>query len=76
MEAIARPQAEMSSFIVAAILAVLPNLAQEIMTKFVDQLVEIGVEVADDLKSVTAVDIENLLKPIQLRKLLAAWSGK
>jgi len=54
---------------------VLPQLTEDLTTKLVQKLEGIGVEVEDDLKLVTESDLSDVLKPIQVRKLLSCWSG-
>jgi len=53
----------------------LPQLTEDLMTKLVHKLESIGVEGEDDLKLVTESDLSDVLKPIQVRKLLSCWSG-
>jgi hypothetical protein len=49
-------------------------ITDEVMETLVDKLVEIGCETLDDLKLVTASDLESVVKPIQARKLLLEWT--
>ena len=59
----------------SAVKRVLPQLTEDLMTKLVQKLEGIGVEGEDDLKLVTESDLSDVLKPIQVRKLLSCWSG-
>ena len=61
--------------IAAAITSVLPTIGAEAVFQLVSRLLDIGVEDVCDLRIVTEDAIGNLVKPIQLRKLLNAWSG-
>ena len=59
----------------SAVKRVLPPLTEDLMTKLVQKLEGIGVEGENDLKLVTESDLSDVLKPIQVRKLLSCWSG-
>ena len=51
----------------------LPALPDGLLDAVVDRLTEAGVEMTADLKYVEERDLDDILKPIQLRKLLHAW---
>lgn len=54
--------------------ATLPKLTEETLTTVLTKLQdEVGVDEPDDLQYVTADDLQELLKPIEVRKLLVAW---
>ena len=55
---------------------VLPFLHKDQMEKLKQKLLECGVETDDDLRYIKEDDIKDILKPIQMRKLLGAWSSK
>jgi len=56
-----------------AVKDVLNNLAEETVTCIVDKLEECGVETIYDLSFIVETDFSDILRPIQIRKLLAAW---
>lgn len=55
---------------------VLPSLADGIVTTIAQGLLDSGVEDRADLQYVEEADLRQFLKPIQCRKLLAAWKPK
>ena len=58
------------------ILRVLPTLQPDTLDSLLRTLLEdVGVEGLDDLQLVTREDFGDLLKPIQVRKLLSAWKA-
>ena len=57
-----------------AILAVLPSLPEQTLSSLQEKLASIGVESKSDLKLIKEEDLQELLRPIQCRKLLQAWS--
>ncbi len=57
-----------------AISSILTTISAELLQSVVQKLTdEVGVQSKEDLSLVSANDFGNLLKPIQVRKLLAAW---
>ena len=64
----------MSSVSSEAISSVLPSLSATDVDHILQKLSEIGVESLSDLQHVTESDLVPLLKPVQARKLLSAWS--
>jgi hypothetical protein len=56
------------------IVSVLPNLAADAINNVVAKLDDIGIEIVDDLQHVEQQDLVPLLKPIQARKIMDAWS--
>ncbi len=60
----------------AEVLAVLTSLSNEDALLIVQVLLDdVGVETVDDLRYVEPSDL-NMLKPIQVRKLIAAWNSE
>ncbi|KAL6466696.1 hypothetical protein MHYP_G00245000 [Metynnis hypsauchen] len=57
-----------------AILSVLPSLPEQTLSSLLEKLVSTGVECKSDLKLIKEEDLQELLRPIQCRKLLQAWS--
>lgn len=53
--------------------SILPNLLPELLEEVIEQLASLGVETIDDLKLVESTDLP-MLKPIQVRKLIAMWT--
>jgi len=54
--------------------AVLPNISEDSIAQILTRLADIGVESSQDLQHVTEEDLSAVMRPIQARKLLAAWS--
>lgn len=57
----------------SAISDALPSLPLALANGVLDQLVDVGVESVGDLRFVTEDDL-SMLKPIQRRRLIDAWS--
>ncbi|KAL6486234.1 hypothetical protein MHYP_G00056260 [Metynnis hypsauchen] len=57
-----------------AILSVLPSLTEQTLSSLLEKLVSTGVECKSDLKLIKEEDLQELLRLIQCRKLLQAWS--
>lgn len=57
-----------------AIGAALPGLANEVMAAVEDALEKLGTTTRDDLRFITEGDLLPVLKPIQARRLVAAWA--
>ncbi|MEQ2227552.1 hypothetical protein ILYODFUR_038772, partial [Ilyodon furcidens] len=57
-----------------AIRAVLPGLSQEVLAALEDVLENLGTTTTDDLQYITEGDLLPVLKPIQARRLVAAWA--
>ncbi|XP_054887876.1 uncharacterized protein LOC129361166 [Poeciliopsis prolifica] len=57
-----------------AIRAVLPGLSQEVLAALEDVLEKLGTTTADDFQYITEGDKLPVLKPIQARRLVAAWA--
>lgn len=57
-----------------AIAAVLPDLPDQVLMSVEDTLKALGAVTADDLKYITEGDLLPVLKPIQARRLVAAWA--
>lgn len=57
-----------------AITAVFPDLPEEVLTSVEDALKALGTETTDDLQYITEGDLLPVLKPIQARRLVAAWA--
>ena len=55
---------------------ILPSLSSEKVTDVVKCLTESGVETVADLQFVQEGDLLDVLKPIQIRKLMQAWKLK
>lgn len=58
----------------SAITAVFPDLSAEVLTSVEDTLKALGTETADDLQYITEKDLVAVLKPVQARRLVAAWA--
>jgi len=56
------------------ILEVLPNLSIDSCKLLMEKLDSIGVETVGDLNLIREVEMIGILKPMQVRKLLLAWS--
>jgi hypothetical protein len=57
-----------------AILVVLPALSHSVASDVAHSLeTNVGVETIDDLRFVEAADLNQLLKLIQVRKLISSW---
>jgi hypothetical protein len=54
---------------------VLQNISEDCCKKLMEKLDDIGVETVDDLSIVQEGDLTGILKPIQIRKLLASWAS-
>lgn len=67
---------EEQTFLRTAISEVLPDLPE--MTKDIleESLQSLGVETSDDFQFIDEADLLSSLRPIQARKLLAAWKLK
>lgn len=57
-----------------AIAAVLPDLPDQVLKSVEDTLKALGAVTADDLQYITEGDLLPVLKPIQARRLVAAWA--
>ncbi|XP_032417636.1 uncharacterized protein LOC116722746 isoform X2 [Xiphophorus hellerii] len=57
-----------------AIRAVLPGLSQEVLAALEDVLEKLGTTTTDDFQYITERDLLPVLKPIQARRLVAAWA--
>ncbi|MEQ2196225.1 hypothetical protein XENOCAPTIV_027283, partial [Xenoophorus captivus] len=57
-----------------AIRAVLPGLSQDVLAALEDVLENLGTTTTDDLQYITEGDLLPVLKPIQARRLVAAWA--
>jgi len=64
----------MANISASSIAEILPNLPSTHISRLLETLEENGVECEDDLKHVTEADLLPILKPIQARKLLSAWT--
>lgn len=51
------------------------QLEPDVLTTLFEALVAAGVEELDDLQFVEEDDINKVLKPVQVRRLLKAWKG-
>ncbi|KAM9770937.1 uncharacterized protein LOC133168493 [Syngnathus typhle] len=58
----------------SAIAAVLPDLPQAVLSSVEDTLKGFGAETIDDLQYITEGDLLPVLKPVQARRLVAAWA--
>lgn len=56
-----------------AITKVLPDLAPSVLGIVVETLQSLGVETTEDFDFVQESDLMSVLRPIQARKLVAAW---
>uniref|UniRef100_A0A3Q2CQ11 Si:ch211-111e20.1 n=1 Tax=Cyprinodon variegatus TaxID=28743 RepID=A0A3Q2CQ11_CYPVA len=59
-----------------AIVSALPSIPVESLGRMMEKLIQQGVETEEDLQYVREQDIEDFIKPIQCRKLLASWKRK
>lgn len=66
----------MESFLHSAITEVLPDLSEVSKGILEETLQSLGVETHDDLKFIREDDLLSALRPIQARKLVAAWGLK
>lgn len=57
-----------------AVAAVLPDLPDQVVTSVEDALKALGAATTDDLQYITEGDLLPVLKPIQARRLVAAWA--
>uniref|UniRef100_A0AAY4B042 Uncharacterized protein n=1 Tax=Denticeps clupeoides TaxID=299321 RepID=A0AAY4B042_9TELE len=57
-----------------AIARVLPDLSDQVVKSVEDTLKALGATTTDDLKYITEGDLLPVLKPIQARRLVAAWA--
>lgn len=57
-----------------AIAAVLPDLPDQVVKSVEDTLKALGAATTDDLQYITEGDLLPVLKPIQARRLVAAWA--
>ncbi|XP_030580870.1 uncharacterized protein LOC115777171 isoform X3 [Archocentrus centrarchus] len=57
-----------------AIAGVLPDLPDQLVKSVEDTLKTLGAATTDDLKYITENDLLPVLKPIQARRLVAAWT--
>lgn len=51
----------------------LPDLSASILEIVLEALQSLGVETSEDLQFISETDLNSVLRPIQARKLLAAW---
>lgn len=58
------------------VISILPSLSDETLAHLLEVLEELGVENKEDLMLVEEKDIEKYLRPIQCRKLLAAFKNE
>lgn len=63
-------------FLRSAITEVLPDLPEELKHILVETLQSLGIETLDDFQIIKEEDLLSALRPIQARKLAAAWSLK
>ena len=56
-----------------AITVVLPDLPASVLEILEDTLQSLGVETTEDFQFIQEADLLSALRPIQARKLLAAW---
>ena len=61
------------SSIRSAITSVLPELPTTILDILEETLQSLGVETAEDFTFIQESDLQSVLRPIQARKLVAAW---
>ncbi|KAJ8259535.1 hypothetical protein GJAV_G00170540 [Gymnothorax javanicus] len=59
----------------AVIMATIPSVPADTQNKIIERLIHSGVETNEDLSFVKEEDIANLLHPVQVRKLLAAFQS-
>ncbi|MEQ2301167.1 hypothetical protein AMECASPLE_033142 [Ameca splendens] len=57
----------------SSITKVLPDLAPSVLEIVLEALHSLGVETSDDLQFINETDLDSVLRPVQARKLLAAW---
>ncbi|XP_034535115.1 uncharacterized protein LOC117809748 [Notolabrus celidotus] len=57
----------------SSITKVLPDLAASILEIVLEALQSLGVETSEDLQFINETDLDCVLRPVQARKLLAAW---
>lgn len=57
----------------SAITSVLPDLATSVVNIVLETLQSLGVESTDDFQYIQEADLLTVLRPIQARKLVAAW---
>lgn len=57
-----------------AVAAVLPDLPDQVLKSVEDTLKALGAVTADGLQYITEGDLLPVLKPIQARRLVAAWT--
>lgn len=57
-----------------AVAAVLPELPEQVLKSVEDTLKALGAMTADDFQYITEGDLLPVLKPIQARRLVAAWA--
>ncbi|KAG8186374.1 hypothetical protein JTE90_026793 [Oedothorax gibbosus] len=62
--------------VVAMIKTALPTLQSDKVSEVYNFLVEMGVENVEDLAFIEVNDLNKILKPVQSRKLIAAWKNK
>jgi len=55
---------------------ILPSLDDDILAKIMKSLEESGVQAPADLVFVEEKDLHDVLRPIQIRKLIASWGRK
>ena len=63
-----------SQMISDAVAAVLPDLPDQVVKSVEDTLKALGAVTTDDLQYITEGDLLPVLKPIQARRLVAAWA--
>ncbi len=57
----------------SSITKVLPDLAASVLEIVLEALQSLGVETSEDLQFINESDLDSVLRPVQARKLLAAW---
>ena len=63
-----------SQMISDAVAAALPDLPDQVVKSVEDTLKALGAVTTDDLQYITEGDLLPVLKPIQARRLVAAWA--
>ncbi|XP_048853978.1 uncharacterized protein LOC125721875 [Brienomyrus brachyistius] len=63
----------MGDSIRSSITKVLPDLSALILEIVLETLQSLGVETSEDLQFISETDLNSVLRPVQARKLLAAW---
>lgn len=63
----------MGDSIRSSITKVLPDLSALILEIVLEALQSLGVETSEDLQFISETDLNSVLRPVQARKLLAAW---